>query len=133
MLKESNTFALYGQAIHGNMMTKERATAPSSRLMKEQDDITESMRAVLIDWLLDVTRRMRITAESLHLSVNILDRYLSKKNDLVRGKLQLLGITSLIIATKYEEIYPPEMKNLVYLTDNACTVEEVVQMEREVL
>ena len=46
-----------------------------------------------------------------------------------RTKLQLLGITALFVASKYEEIYPPVLKDFVHITDNAYTLQEVISME----
>ena len=54
--------------------------------------------------------------ETLFITVNIIDRYLSK--EIVRlSKFQLLGITALWIASKFQEIYPPVMKDLVEFSD----------------
>ena len=50
-----------------------------------------------------------------------------------RSKLQLVGVSSLMIATKYEEIYPPTVKDLVYITDNAYSKEDILNMECTIL
>src|SRR5690606_26512053 len=68
----------------------------------------------------------------LFLCVHILDRYL-QMTQVPRAKLQLVGVTALLIACKYEEIYPPELRDCVYITDAAYTKEEILEMERNIL
>jgi cyclin B len=97
-----------------------------------QSNINEKMRAILIDWLVDVHLKFNLLPETLFLTINIIDRYLEKKS-INRNYLQLVGVTSLLIACKYEEIYPPETKALVYITDNAYNKKEVIDMESDIL
>jgi cyclin B len=97
-----------------------------------QTDINEKMRAILLDWLIEVHIRFNLLTETLFITINLIDKYLSKKN-IHRKYLQLLGITALLIACKYEEIYPPEIKELILMTDNAYNKEQVLQMENEIL
>lgn len=91
------------------------------------------MRAILVDWLIDVHLKFKLLNETLFLTINIIDRFLSTKQTVQRSKLQLLGVSSLLISTKYEEIYPPTVKDLVYITDNAYTKDEILQMESNIL
>lgn len=97
-----------------------------------QKDISTSMRAILIDWLVEVTEEYRLVPETLYLTVNYIDRYLSGK-EISRHRLQLLGVSCLLIATKYEEICPPQVEELCYITDNTYIKDEVLQMEASVL
>jgi hypothetical protein len=90
------------------------------------------MRAILVDWLVEVHMKFRLVTETLYLCVNILDRYLSLV-DVERSRLQLVGVTALFIAAKYEEIYPPEVRDCVYITDRGFTRQEVLNMENEIL
>lgn len=94
--------------------------------MERQEDINEKMRAILIDWLIEVHLKFKLVPESLFLTVNLIDRYLEKET-VNRQKLQLVGVTAMLIACKYEEIYPPIVKDFVYITDNAYTKEEILQ------
>jgi len=71
--------------------------------------------------------------ETLFLAVNIVDRYLSKTQCVIRAKLQLVGVTAMLIAAKYEEMYPPQVRDFVYVTDRAYTPDEVLQMEIRML
>ena len=65
--------------------------------MDRQNDINEKMRAILIDWLIEVHLKFRLVPETLYLCVNIIDRYCSVIN-VPRTKLQLVGVTALFLA-----------------------------------
>ena len=70
--------------------------------------------------------------ESLFLTINIIDRFASK-NQVSRNEVQLLGVAAMLIATKYEEIYPPLLKDFVYISDSQCSSEEILDMEKLIL
>lgn len=97
-----------------------------------QTDINEKMRAVLIDWLVEVHKLFELIPETLFLSVEIIDKYLCKKF-ILKHKLQLLGITALWIACKYLDVCVIDLKYCVYVTDNTYTSNEIKQMEKEIL
>ena len=94
----------------------------------KQTDINEKMRAILVDWLIEVHYKFKLLPETLFLTVNLIDRFL-ERNDVVRTKLQLVGVGAMLIASKYEEIYAPEVRDFVYITDKAYTKEEILIME----
>ena len=100
--------------------------------MHNQADINAKMRAILVDWLVEVHMKFRLVPETLYLCVNIIDRYCSQVS-VARSKLQLVGVTALLIACKYEEIYPPEVRDCVYITDRAYKRQEVLDMEQDML
>ena len=100
--------------------------------MEIQTDINHRMRAILIDWLIEVHHKFKLHTSTLWLCVHIIDRFLQVTN-IDRQKLQLVGISSLLISCKFEEIYPPEVRDCVYITDFAYTNEEVLKMENEIL
>ena len=105
---------------------------PKYNYMKEQKEINEKMRSILIDWLIDVHHKFRFSDETLFMTVFIIDRYLSV-NQITKLKLQLLGITSLLIACKHEEIDLPKIDDFIYITDNAYVKDEVIRMENYIL
>ncbi|OMO90080.1 hypothetical protein COLO4_19402 [Corchorus olitorius] len=100
--------------------------------MHLQTDINEKMRAILIDWLIDVHQKFELSPESLYLTINLIDRFLSVKI-VPRRELQLLGMSAMLIATKYEEIWPPEVNDLVCIADRAYTHEQILVMEKTIL
>jgi len=100
--------------------------------MNNQADISPRMRTILIDWLIEVHMKFKLLQETLYLTVSLIDRYLAK-NNVNRRKLQLVGVSAMFIAAKFEEIYAPEVNDFVYITDDAYTREEILDMERTVL
>jgi hypothetical protein len=90
------------------------------------------MRSILVDWLVEVHFKFKLLPETLFIAVNLIDRYLEKEQ-IERKKFQLLGTTCLMVASKYEEIYGPEIKDFVYITDKAYSKEEFLDMEYKVL
>ena len=77
--------------------------------MTQQTDINQKMRAILIDWLVEVHLKFKLYPETLYLTINLIDRFLEKKL-VLRSKLQLVGVTAMLLASKYEEIYAPEVR-----------------------
>jgi len=113
--------------VRSNYMTPLDASAP-------KPEISARMRSILIDWLIQVHNRFGLLQETLFLSIGILDRYLQDKiKEVGRKRLQLVGITSMWIAAKYEEIYAPEVNDFVYITDNAYASSELRKMELDIL
>jgi len=84
-------------------------------------EISEKMRAYLVDWLAELHFKFKMWQETLYVTVGIIDRFLAIVPDLKKSELQCVGIAALHIAGKYEEIYPPELKNLLKVTDNAVS------------
>lgn len=66
--------------------------------MKKQDDINSSMRAILMDWLVEVAEEYKLLPQTLYLTVNYIDRFLSVMS-VKRGKLQLVGTACMLLAS----------------------------------
>ena len=122
----------YFDEIFSELKEKEMLYLPDINYMSKQKDINHKMRAILIDWLIDVHLKYKMLPQTMYMSVNLIDRYLSK-NETNRVKLQLVGVAAMFIASKYEEIYPPELKDFVYITDNAYVKADVLDMESKML
>merc|ERR1712176_1532160 len=82
--------------------------------------------------LIEVHMKYRLRLETLHLAINIIDRYLSRRA-VLRKRLQLVGVVAMFMAAKFEEINPPEIHDWVYITDHAYAKEDVLIMECNVL
>lgn len=95
-------------------------------------EVKDTSRAFLVEWIIDVHRKFRLLPETLYVTVFLIDRFLSLKQ-IKKSQLHILGVTSLLISTKYEEIYPPELKDLLSVSENKFTRKEVLVMEREML
>ncbi|XP_039124017.1 cyclin-A1-4-like [Dioscorea cayenensis subsp. rotundata] len=119
--------------IYKHLRIAETKKRPSMDFIEKiQKDINASMRAILIDWLVEVAEEYRLVPDTLYLTVNYIDRYLST-NEVNRQRLQLLGVACMLIASKYEEICAPQVEEFCYITDNTYFKEEVLQMEAVVL
>ncbi|KAJ3110239.1 G2/mitotic-specific cyclin [Phlyctochytrium bullatum] len=122
----------YVVEIFDYMRELEVATMPNPNYMESQKELQWKMRAILVDWLVEVHHKFRLLPETLYMTVNIIDRFLSLRVvSLV--KLQLVGVTAMFIASKYEEVVPPSVKNFIYMADNGYTDEEILKAERYVL
>ncbi|XP_030224006.1 cyclin-A2 [Gadus morhua] len=122
----------YAKEIHTYLREVEVKMRPKAGYMKKQPDITGSMRAILVDWLVEVGEEYKLQNETLYLAVNYIDRFLSSMS-VLRGKLQLVGTAAMLLASKFEEIYPPEVAEFVYITDDTYTKKQVLRMEHLVL
>ncbi|KAL0418416.1 UNVERIFIED_CONTAM: G2/mitotic-specific cyclin S13-6 [Sesamum radiatum] len=100
--------------------------------MDSQPEINSKMRSILVDWLIEVHKKFELVPESLYLTINIVDRFLSVKT-VPRRELQLVGISSMLIACKYEEIWAPEVSDFIAISDNAYVREQVLLMEKAIL
>ncbi|PON74132.1 Cyclin [Parasponia andersonii] len=97
-----------------------------------QTDINAKMRSILVDWLVEVHHKFELMPETLYLTINIVDRFLSMKV-VPRRELQLVGISSMLLACKYEEIWAPEVNDFVCISDNAYVKEQILIMEKAIL
>ncbi|CAN1240174.1 CYCA1-1 [Linum grandiflorum] len=119
--------------IYNHLRATETKKRPATDFMeKVQKDVNASMRAILVDWLVEVAEEYRLVPDTLYLTVNYIDRYLSG-NVINRQKLQLLGVACMMIASKYEEICAPQVEEFCYITDNTYFKDEVLDMESSVL
>jgi len=122
----------YFQDIYRYLKESEVRHLPKWNYMAKQNDITYSMRSILVDWLVEVGEEYKLQTETLHLAVNYIDRFLSYMA-VQRAKLQLVGAACMFIAAKYEEIYPPDVSEFVYITDDTYSKRQVLRMEHLVL
>lgn len=123
----------YLNDIYRNLLLDERDShIPIYGYMRSQDDINSQMRAILVDWLVEVHIRFRLRPNTLHMCVYIIDAYLTREK-IRRNRLQLLGIAALLIACKVYEIHYPKLEKFTEITDNAYNVEELLNMEQNIL
>jgi len=111
------------------MCWKETNYKRDPNLLQRHPQITPKMRAVLFEWISEVCEVYKLHRETFYICMDFVDRYLSEESHMPKSRLQLLGITALFIAAKLEEIYPPQVKDFAFVTDRACTVEQILAME----
>ncbi|CAK9137914.1 unnamed protein product [Ilex paraguariensis] len=119
--KDPQLCSIYAPDIYSNLRVAELVRRPHSNFMETvQRDITQSMRGILVDWLVEVCEEYKLVPDTLYLTVCLIDWFLSQ-NYIERQRLQLLGITCMLIASKYEEICAPRVEELCFITDNTYT------------
>ncbi|KAF5367401.1 hypothetical protein D9758_003776 [Tetrapyrgos nigripes] len=122
----------YAEEIFEYMSHLEERMMPKSNYMEVQTELNWDMRETLVDWLLQIHLKYHMLPETLWIAVNIVDRFLSQRVVSV-AKLQLVGVTAMFIAAKYEEIMAPSVDEFVFMTEEAFTKEEILKGERIVL
>ncbi|EPS44722.1 hypothetical protein H072_1270 [Dactylellina haptotyla CBS 200.50] len=129
---DPNYVGEYADEILSYLMELDLNYLADPQYMANQPELRWDMRATLIDWLIEVHDRFQMVSETLYNAVNIIDRFLTRKAIPV-DQLQLVGITALFIAAKYEEIHPPSIDSLIYMVDEAYTAEEIRACESYIL
>jgi hypothetical protein len=129
---DTSMVAEYGDEIFDYMRDLENRMAPNPRYMDQQTEIQWSMRAVLMDWVIQVHQRFNLLPETLFLTVNYIDRFLSCKI-VSLGKLQLVGATAIFVAAKYEEVQCPTISEIIYMVDGGYSADELLKAERFML
>lgn len=110
----------------------ELTTMPNPHYMESQKELAWKMRGILMDWLIQVHVRFRLLPETLFLCVNLIDRFLSARV-VSLAKLQLVGVTCLFVASKFEEVVSPSVTHFLLCADSTYTEPEILQAERYVL
>ncbi|KAL0704251.1 hypothetical protein Bca4012_070676 [Brassica carinata] len=134
---------LYAPEIYYNLRVSELKRRPVPDFMERiQKDVTQSMRGILVDWLVEILTKVSshsqvseeytLVSDTLYLTVYLIDWFLHG-NYLERQRLQLLGITCMLIASKYEEINAPRIEEFCFITDNTYTRDQIPRRELECL
>jgi hypothetical protein len=124
--------AEYVHEIFDYLRQLEVQAMPNPKYMVDQPDLEWQMRGILVDWLLEVHQKFRLLPETLFLAVNIIDRFLTSKV-VQLDRLQLVGVTALFLASKYEEVLSPHVTNFRHVADDAFNEEEILSAERFIL
>ena len=88
----------YVNEMYDNFAVLEREIQVNSNYMKEtQAHISEKMRAILVDWMVEVHIKFKQVPETLYLTIQLIDRFLELKS-VRRSKLQLVGVACLFVS-----------------------------------
>lgn len=105
---------------------------PDPDYMDRQAELTWDMRALLMDWMIEVHAKFRLLPETLLIAVNMIDRFLSQRVVSLE-KLQLVGMTALFISAKYEEVICPSITHFLHMADGGFEVDDMIKAERYML
>lgn len=124
--------AEYAVEIFEYLRDVEVNSIPNPQYMSHQDDLEWKTRGILVDWLIEVHTRFHLLPETLFLAISIIDRFLSEKVVQLE-RLQLVGITAMFIAAKYEEVLSPHVANFKHVADDGFSEAEILSAERFIL
>ncbi|KAK9698233.1 hypothetical protein RND81_08G090200 [Saponaria officinalis] len=124
--------AEYVDDIYQYYWIEEAQSKPLENYMNIHTYITPQMRSILINWLVEVHLKFDLMAETLYLAVALLDRYLSLVS-ISKSELQLVGLTSLLLASKYEDFWHPRVKDLISISAESYTRKQILEMEKDIL
>lgn len=122
----------YSREVFEHMKKVERVNSANHGYMDTQTKVTDTMRSILIDWLMEVHLKFELLPETLFLCVNLIDRYMAR-HQLDSNQFQLLGVSAMLIASKYEEIYAPEVRDFIYATNKTYSGDQILKMEYSIL
>lgn len=122
----------YKSRIREFLQKRDKCQKINQKFLQEQEDINSKMRGILVDWLVDVAMKFKLNNLTLFSTINLLDKFLATKQ-VSRQRLQLIGITCMMIVSKFEEIYPPSIKDYVCVCDKAYTQDEFLDTEADIL
>ncbi|XP_061593131.1 G1/S-specific cyclin-E1 [Cololabis saira] len=115
--------------VWNNMLAKDKTYSRDVHMLEKHPHLQPKMRTVLLDWLIEVSEVYKLHRETYHLAQDYFDRFMATQRNVFKSTLQLIGITCLFIAAKMEEMYPPKVYQFAYVTDEACTEDEILSME----
>lgn len=119
--------------IYNYMYELERAQSVNENYLKDQRILTPKVRQRLINWCIEINSQLKLLPETLYITIATIDRFFDKFVVERQDQVQLFASAATLIASKYEEIYPPEVRDLVYLTQQAYTKREILRAEMQLL
>lgn len=133
-LHEGNIYLVseYAKDVYSYLLTLEDKMK-ISKWPLNGSKITDGMRTILVDWLVDVHVEFHLLQETIHTAISILDRYLQINTNLEKNVFQLVGVCALSLACKYEEMLAPLIDDFLYLCKNTYQRKELIDMEKEML
>lgn len=105
----------------------------SEKMLERHPSLVDTYRTILFDWLSEVSHECKFHRETYHLALDFIDRYLSAQSNVGKLQLQLIGTTCLFLAAKFEEIRPPSVIEFADLTDSACSPDDIINNEVNIL
>jgi cyclin B len=122
----------YVNDIYAYLRQLEKSQALRANFLSIQREMTPKMRSVLVDWLINVHHQFKLLPETLYMGIAIMDRFFQCES-VTKDKIQLVGVTAFFIASKFEEIYPPDLIDFVSICDQLYSKREIIKMEMIVL
>lgn len=122
----------YSRDIYKYLRERELEHRPHDNYISNQVVVTSAMRTTLVDWMIKAVEKYKLHEETLFRAVSYVDRFLATLSS-TRSELHRVGTASLLVAAKFEEIHPPGVAQLAYLSHNAFTKKQIIKTERMLL
>ena len=123
----------YGESIMEYTRELEKQYNTENSLIRHK--ITPALRARMIDWMIEVLTNFKCDDQTFFLAVSLLDRYFKAKQETLEiANLHIIGVTTMFIASKYEDIYPLKMK-MVHekIAHTKLAIEDIKALELDIL
>ena len=120
------------EAIFRHLRAEDELYVVNLTFLCVNSEVKPETRRILIDWIIQVQTYFNLTRKTLHLTIRMMDQFINRRK-VALVSYQLVGVTCLLLAAKFEERFPPSLEKLVHMTDNSCTEDDVVRMERTIL
>lgn len=119
--------------IYNYMYELEEAQSIKQDYLKDQKILTPRVRQRLVNWCIDIHSQLKLLPETLYMTIAVIDRFFDRVTVKQQSQVQLVAVGATLIASKYEEIYPPDVGDLIYLTQNAYSRRDIMRIEIEIL
>lgn len=123
----------YVNDIYNYLNNLEETFAIRENFLDGHKQINHKMRTILIDWINEVHYQFKLEIDTYHMTVSIIDRYLQLVMDTPKKELQLVGVTAMFIASKYEELFPPDISDFAYITDDTYKKKQILDKEKQIV
>lgn len=124
--------AEYSTEIYDYLYELEKKYMPNPDYIEDQKELEWQQRGLLMNWLVEIHSKLHLLPETLYLATNIIDRFMTLRV-VNLDKIQLVGVTALLLAAKYEEVYPPVLNHFAYLTGGNFDENDILSAEKFVL
>lgn len=124
--------AEYSTEIYDYLYELEKKYMPNPDYIEDQKELEWQQRGLLMNWLVEIHSKLHLLPETLYLATNIIDRFMTLRV-VNLDKIQLVGVTALLLAAKYEEVYPPVLSHFAYLTGGNFDENDILSAEKFVL
>ncbi|KAL0274913.1 UNVERIFIED_CONTAM: hypothetical protein PYX00_002935 [Menopon gallinae] len=121
---------LYAKDIYNFLRYLEETQSIRKNYLTSAHIMTQQMRTVLVDWIFEVQQSFRLLNETVQLAIALLDRFMQDHPGIVKDELQLVAVACIFLASKYEEMYPPDLEDLVDISAKTYTKGQILKMEQ---
>ncbi|AVL94137.1 putative serine/threonine protein kinase [Megavirus vitis] len=95
--------------------------------------LTQGLRSSIVDWLVLVSDEVNLKSTTFNLGISIMDRYLAKKSNISRDKMQAISICSLNLASKIEDFVTIGIENCRHFINCNYDIQYLIELEYDII